>query len=166
MVEKLTILSSKVRHVGTFDMKETYRVLFEWLVEKGYEVNENKYIEIAQAAGAKEVDIFWDAKKSVSDYFQFAIDIRFHPLAMTSVEVDVDGVKQKMNKGDFTIEYKCHLVKDYKNGWKKTSLLRNFYDKYLVRDRIEQMKGKLISEYEELLEYTKSFLILTGKRFS
>lgn len=160
-------MKSKVRHVGMFDFKETYRILFELLIEKGYDVHEREYKEIMQAAGAKEVDINWDAKKSATGYFQFFITVRFHPVAMTSQEVEIDGVKQKMNKGDLTIEFSCSLVKDYKNAFVKKpfgKLLQKTYDMYIVRERTEQQEIRMIGEYEELLETVKSFLALTAKR--
>lgn len=166
MAEKNKVRGSKVRHVGTFDFKETYRVLFEWLLEKGYSVNETIYKEIVQANG-KEVDIWWDATKRVSDYVEFLITTRLHPLAMVKTEVEIGGVKQKIDQGDFTIEYTANLVKDPKTIWDTdnfTKNLRRWYDIYLVRERMEKYEVKLVEEYQEFLEYAKSFLLLTGKK--
>jgi hypothetical protein len=167
MVENNSVINGKVRHVGTFDFKETYRILFEWLVENGYDVNETMYKEIAQPNGLKEVDVFWTATKNVSNYFQFMITVRLHPLAMSKIDVEIDGVKQKIDKGDFTIEYACILVKDYRSTWEESDFsknLRRWYNKYLVRERTEQHEIKMIMEYTELLELNKSFWALTGMK--
>jgi hypothetical protein len=166
MAEKIKLVKSKVRHVGTFDFKETYRVLFEWLIQERYAVDETSYKEVVGPAG-KEVDIFWEATKVVSDYFKFSIGIRFHPLAMTSVEVEIDGVKQKMNKGDFTIETECALIHDQANKWADnnfTKSLRNMYEKFLIKERVEKYEGALIGEFNAMEEFIKSFLVLTGKK--
>jgi hypothetical protein len=167
MAEKELLYKSKARHIGLFDFKETYRVLYEWLVHEGYEVDETAYKEIIGAGGAKEVDIFWEASRELSSYFKSLITVRFHPIGMTAVEVKIDNVDQKMNKGDLTIEFSCSLIRDYKNRFESnnfSAMLRRFYDKYLVKERTEQHQSKVISEMEALVEYVKSFLALTGTK--
>lgn len=167
MPEKEAVYKTKVRHVGMFDFKETYRVFFEWFTGEGYDVYETVYKEIIGANGMKEVDIFWDVSKSVSNYFGFFISIRLHPLAMTSVEVEIDGVKQKMNKGDYTIEIGASLLKDMTDTFSGNNFvksLRKNYDKYLIAERIQQHKEKLIAETDAFAEYAKSYLALTGRK--
>ena len=86
---------------------------------------------------------------------------------MTSVEVEIDGVKQKMNKGQFEIAIKCVLIKDYEDRWTNHALvkfLRGVYDRYVIRERISQYEGKLMGEMEELIAECKAYLALTGKR--
>ncbi|MDP1728770.1 MAG: hypothetical protein Q8L27_01035 [archaeon] len=165
MVEKDTLIKTKIKHNGIFDFKETYRILFEWLIDKGYDLNEKGYKEVLQAGGAKEIEVDWDAVKKVSDYFKNQITIKFHPMGMTSVEVEVDGVKQKMNKGAMDIEIACTLLKDYEERWSNgpfVKFLRALYDKYLIRERVEQYEGKLIAEMNEFVAQAKAFLAMTG----
>jgi len=167
MVEKIFQSALKAKRVGIFNLKETYRVLYEWLLHEGYEVYEKSYIETLQTGGTKEVDINWDAIKKYSDYFEFLIAIRFNPVKMTNVEVEVDGVKQKMNQGDFAVEFKCALIKDYDDKWDSNPFsraLRRFYDNYIVRERQEAYETKLVMEMDRLLEYTKESMLLTGKK--
>lgn len=167
MVKSIPVFKEKVRHVGTFDFKETYRLLFEWLIGKGYVVDEPSYKEVIGTGGVKEVEVRWKAKKNLTDYFQSEFGIFFHPLGMSSVEVEVNGVKQKMNKGDLTIELNCSLNLDHKNKFEEdsfTKTLRNFYDLYLVRNRIEKQEAKVVSDFEEMVAQLKEILILTGIR--
>lgn len=167
MVEKDALFKSKVKHSGVFDFKETYRILFEWLIDQGYDVNEKSYKENIGAGGAKEIEIEWEAARKVSDYFRFMITAKWKILGMTSVEVEIDGVKQKMNKGQFEIEIKSILEKDYEDRWSGkpfVKFLRTMYDKYLIKERTEQYEGKLIGEMDEFVAQCKAFLNLTGKR--
>lgn len=168
MVERDILIGTKVKHTGYYDFKETYRILFEWLLDKGYDMNEKSYKEVLQAGGAKEIEVEWEAVRKVSDYFRFYIWVKFHPMGMTTVEVDVDGVKQKMNKGQMDIEVKCVLLKDYEERWSTgpfLKFLRTFYDKYLIRERVEKYEEKLILEMDEFVGQAKSFLAMTGTRF-
>lgn len=168
MVEKDSLIKTKIKHYDNlFDFKETYRILFEWLMDQGYDVNEKSYKEVLQAGGAKEIEVEWEATKKVSDYFKFWIKIKFHPMGMTSVDVEVDGVKTKMNKGKMDIEVECALMKDYEERWSTIpffKFLRTFYDKYLIRERIEQYEGRCIQEMEEFVSQAKSFLAITGRK--
>jgi hypothetical protein len=167
MVELDTLIGSKVRHVGLFDFKETYRILFEWFIDQGYDFNEKSYKEVIGAGGAKEIELEWDCVRKVSDYFRFQIKTSWKIIGMTSVEVEIDGVKQKMNKGDLAITFKTILQKDYDERWSKTpffNFLRTMYDRYLIKERISQYEMKLITEMEELVAQAKSYLALTGRR--
>lgn len=167
MPELDALIKTKIKHSGTFDFKETYRILFEWLMDEGYDVNEKNYKENIGAGGAKELEIEWVAVRKVSDYFRFMISAKWHIIGMTSVEVEIDGVKQKMNKGQFELEVKSVLIKDYEARWENKpflKFLRTLYDKYLIRERVEQYEGKLIGEMEEFVAQCKAFLALTGKR--
>lgn len=167
MSEKDNILGTKVKHAGVFDFKETYRVMYEWLADQGYDINEKNYKENIGAGGAKEIEIEWEALRKVSDYFRFIIKAKWHIIGMTSVEVDIDGVKQKMNKGQFELEIKCILEKDYESTWEKKpflKFLRTLYDKYLIKERTDQYEGKLIGEMEDFAAQCKSFLALTGRK--
>jgi len=167
MVEQDILFKSKIKHKGVFDFSETYRILYEWLIEQGYDVNEKSYKENIGAGGAKEIEIEWEATRKVSDYFKNMLKIKWHPLGMTKVEAEIDGVKQKMDKGSFEIEATAILLKDYESRWENKSFfkfLRTLYDKYLIRERVEQYEGKLIGELDQFVAQTKSFLALTGVR--
>lgn len=167
MAIKTSVLKEKVRHVGTFDFKETYRLLFEWLIGKGYVVDETIYKEVIGTGGAKEVEIRWTATKNITDYFQIEFGIYFHPIGLTSVEVEINGVKQKVNKGDLTLEFTSSLVRDWKDQFEENSFsknLRNFYDLYLVRNRIESREAELVNDFEEMIAQAKEILILTGTK--
>jgi len=167
MVELDPLFVTKIKNKGVFDFKETYNVLYEWLIDEGYDVNEKTYKEVVGAGGAKEIVIDWVAYRKVSDYFRFRIKIEWHILGMTDVEVEIDGVKQKMNKGQFELKAQGILEKDYESRWENKpfiKFLRTMYDRYLITARIENYEGKLIGEVDEFVAQTKAYLALSGKR--
>jgi hypothetical protein len=167
MAQKDELGGTKIKHSGVFDFKETYRILFEWLVDQNYDITEKSYKENIGAGGAKEIEITWEATRKVSDYFKYYIKLDWHMIGMTSVEVEIDGVKQKMNKGQFELGIKATLIKDHQDTWSKNPLfafLRTLYDKYLIQERTTKFEGKLLGEMEELAAQCKSFLALTGRR--
>jgi hypothetical protein len=167
MVQKDELAGTKIKHSGVFDFKETYRIMFEWLVDQNYDITEKSYKENIGAGGAKEIEIEWEATRKVADYFKFQLKAAWHIIGMTSVEVEIDGVKQKMNKGQFELSIKATLIKDYQDTWSKNAFfafLRTLYDKYLIQERTSKFEGKLLGEMEEMASQCKSFLALTGRK--
>lgn len=165
MVEKDTVFEGKVKQTDIFDFKEMYNFLYKWLVDEGYKVVEKNYSEKVTANG-KELDIEWEAKKKVSDYFRFVIKPKWKILGMTSVEVERNGKKVSMNKGKVEIKVGAVLEKDYEARWENNpffKFLRDVYNRYIIRARVEEYERKLFKEADEFLAQMKSFLALEGK---
>ena len=166
MAEKDKIASEKVKYDGIFDFKDVYRFLYTYATDLEYEVEERQYVEKNTARG-KEIEINWVAKRKISDYFKFHIQMRWLILGMTDVEVAKDGAKVKMNKGSFEITFSAYLEKDYENRWSETAFLkflRGVYDNYIIRGRISDYEDKITEDMVELVEQLKAFLVLEGKK--
>lgn len=165
MVEKDTIFDGKVKQTDIFDFKELYNFLYKWLIDEGYKVVEKNYAEKV-TPGGKEIDVEWEATKKISDYFRFVLKPRWKILGMNDVEVEKNGKKLKMNKGQVEIKLGGILEKDYEARWEGNAFfkfLRGVYDRYIIRARIEDYEKKLFGEADEFLVQMKSFLALEGK---
>jgi hypothetical protein len=153
MVEKDNVFKGKIKNSGLFDFKEFYRFCYTWLVDEGYFLVEKSYSEKV-GAGGKEIEIEWNATKKVSDYFR------------NNLEVEDNGKKVKMNKGQAEIGISAVLEKDWEHRWENNAFLkflRGMYDRYIIRSRIEQYEVKIFSEADEFLAQAKSFLAIEGK---
>ncbi len=165
MAEKDEVFSGKTKYTGIWDFKETYRFLYDWFVDKGYSITEKGYTEKIKPNG-KEIEIKWEAKKKISDYFRFIIKANWRVLGLTEVEVQKEGAKIKMNKGDVEIKFTAILEKDYEHRWENSPLLkflRGIYERYIIKSRIEDYEDKLVGEVDEVIAQVKSFLALEGK---
>lgn len=166
MSEKDKLFTSKVKHSGKFDFKELYNTLYSWLVDEGYDVEEQQYKENIGPGGEKEIEVEWEATKKISDYFKNMIKIKWQLMRLSSEEVEVGGIKRKMNKGMIEISVSTILVKDYDDRWTGKPILkflRTLYEKYLIPARINQYEGKLIGDGDELIAQIKAFLQLSVK---
>ena len=165
MVEKDKVFSGKVKHGGIFDFKELYRFCYTYLVDEGYILTEKTYTEKVVASG-KDVEIDWMATRKISDYFRFHLRIFWRILGMTTVEVESEGKKIKMNKsGNVEIIVTATLEKDYEGRWEGNAFykfLRGLYDRYVIIGRIDTYEGKIHSEADEFLAQVKSFLSIEG----
>ena len=166
MSEKDTIFKSKIRHRGLFDFKDAYKFAFDLLVDENYDIFERKYTEKVKG-DSKDAEIIWEAMKEVSDYFRFVIKIEWVIRGMKSIEVQRDGKKIKMDSGLMDIRFKADLIKDYESRWENHPLwkfLRGFYDRYIIRTRIEQYEEKLFGEITEYLSQFKALLAIDTKK--
>jgi len=156
----------KIKYVGIFHLKDTYKMMFEWLNDKGYAVDETSYKEVIRN-NEREVEIRWIVTKEQSDYFQYEFSVFFHGLNVVNTEVEVDGVKKKMQKGELTTEFSWTINKDYKNRFSQNEFskrVRNYYDKYLVSKRIEEQEILIVRDFEAMLGVLKDYLGVAGTR--
>jgi hypothetical protein len=159
------IPTQKVRHVGIFDFKETYRFCYMWFLNEQYDIVEKNYTEKITPRG-KEIEIEWDAVRKISDYFRFQIQTKWRVVGLNDVEVEYEGKKVKMDKGDCEIRFTAVLQKDYESRWEDTPILkwlRTLYDKYLIQARIDKYEAKLVEELNDLLAQTKAYMALSVK---
>lgn len=165
MAEKDEVFSGKVKNSGIFDFKELYRFCYVWLVDKEYQVIEKEYTEKLGATG-KEVVIKWSANRKISDYFRYVINTEWRILGMKDAEVEINGEKVTLNKGNTEIKAKAILIKDFEHRWENSGFLkflRGVYDRYIIRGRISDYEDKLLEEVDEYLAEIKAFLAHEGR---
>ncbi|MFH1248773.1 MAG: hypothetical protein V1660_01330 [archaeon] len=165
MVEVDRVYESKFKFAGVFDFKEAYNFVYKWLNDYGYNIiQEKNYVEKIVPEG-KGVEITWEAKKKVSDYFRFFLRLNWMVTGMTNVEVEKNGIKVKINKGMIEIKVMGFLEKDYEHRWEVSpfsKFMRGIYDRYIVRSRVESYEYKIIEEIDELVAQAKSYLEVEG----
>ena len=165
MVEKDIVYKGKVKHSGIFDFAELYHFCYNWMFDKDYKIIEKTYSEKVKPNG-KQVEILWEGKRKISDYFRFVLKLQWRILGMNEVEVQKDGAKIKLNKGQLEIGFTAVLEKDYEHRWEGNAFfkfLRGVYDRYIIRGRIEKYEEKLFFEVDEYIAQVKAFLALEGK---
>ena len=166
MVQKDEINSEKLEHSGIFDFLGFYRYAHSWLKDEGYGVTENKYSEKV-SSDARDISIEWTATKEISDYFKFEIKIKIEISGLTNVKAQIDKEKRDMNKGKVTISTTGNLIKDPESKWDTSPFyrfLRDFYNKYIIPARVEDMEGRVSEDVSIFKEELKAFLELSGKR--
>ncbi|MDD5193252.1 MAG: hypothetical protein PHF67_01565 [Candidatus Nanoarchaeia archaeon] len=165
MVEKDSILKEKLKQSGIFNFKELYEFAFNWFMDENYDLNEKKYSEKV-AGDTKELEIEWEGHKKISDYFKFVLKANWKITGLKKVKVKKGDKEVTMDSGVIEIRFECVLHKDYESRWENTAtlkFLRGVYDRYIIRNRIDQYEGKLIGEFTDLINQFKAFLAIEGK---
>ena len=163
MAQKESVWSGKLKHKGYWNFKDTYTMMYDWLKDWNYSVSEDLYKEVDD--GGKEIIINWTAEKKVTDYFKYEISIEWHILGMIDAEVEIEGKKKKMNKGELGLSIKATIIKDYDKRWEDKpfhKFLRGLYENYIIKTAIKQYKDTLEDEVGELVSDTKAYLRLSS----
>src|SRR5438093_76771 len=105
MAEKNLQVKEKIEHSGIFNFADLYGFTYGWLKDHNYGVSEDKYGEKI-SGNNKDIDVDWKATRKISDYFKIEHAIKFEVKGLSDVEVEIEGKKQKTNKGKVTIELK------------------------------------------------------------
>ncbi len=166
MVEKDLVIKEKVESSGLLDFKGFYSYAHSWFKDEGFGVTEEKYSE-KFSGNSKDIDIEWRAIKELSEYFKVEIFSKWEIKDLVDVEVEIDGKTKKMNKGKILLEIKGSVIRDPESKWDASPLLRfsrDFYNKYIIPNRVNDIKEKVILDIKKLKEELKAFLDLTGKR--
>ena len=159
MSEELDVVSMSVKHKGIFDMTELYQNIKTWLDYKGFGDHENsfreqKYTERIQGED-KQLEIKWKAEKIINSYFSHIIEITFFVTGLKSIEIEEEGKKIGTNVGNIVIKFKAKVVLDRQGKW--NSFFKSIYDKFIIRERIEEnqneLYGKIYSLYNEVKTY-------------
>jgi len=85
---------------------------------------------------------------------------------MNDVEVNSNGKKIKLQKGDVEVKIQGYLIKDYEHRWEDSpffKFLRGVYNRYIIRARIEAYEAKLFGECDEVAAQIKGFLAIDAK---
>ena len=161
---KISLLSNeKMIFEGIFDLKELYKHVHDWLEWRGYDLEEKEFSHKVKAGGI-DYAIQWIATREIDEYSQFEIQIKYEAFALNKVEVQKNGAKITMDKGEVDIYVSASVVLDWQGRWEEKAIylkfLKAFYEKYLYYGTIVELKGRLWNEGWELYNEIKSYLNL------
>ncbi|MFH1592619.1 MAG: hypothetical protein ABIB47_04610 [Candidatus Woesearchaeota archaeon] len=163
MVQRDTIVPNvKIKDKSIFSLEELYKLLFRWFELNQYDFNEQEYRDEDTGAGQKHLEIKWYAEKKINDYFKFVIETNFLVLGLEKVEIESGGVKRNTNKGEVELRIKAYILKDYENRWEAGFMrfLRAFYEKFVIRGRIDDLENQIYEEAYRYMDEIKAFLNL------
>ena len=153
--------NTKIKYSGNFDYKEIYKKLYVWITQQGYsKPYEKKYWEKVKPDG-KLAEFVWETTKTKDDYFKLTIEIQFTFDGLKEGEAEYKGKKIKLDNGRAEIKFNATLTRNFKATWKnENGLMFKIYEKYIIPDKIEEMKIDLYQDTNKLIEETKNYFNL------
>lgn len=151
-----------LRYKGVFDINELYRIIYDWLISKGYVVHESKYKSISLQTGGKEKTFDWQANKKVTEFVMYWMYVHFQFQDIMEVEVIKDGKKVKLQKGLVMVRIEPALEFDFTERFGKTKLegaIMTFMTKIMWKKKIDSLwEDKLRFKSYELMNVIKETL--------
>lgn len=166
MAEEKEVFKQVLKHKGFFDYSDLYSFCFSWMKDNGFGVSEKEYVEKI-ASNGKEIQIEWEGGKDVTDYIGYKIGVKWHILGLQDAEVEVDGKKQKMNKGELKMTFTATIIYDREHKWEDSPIwktLRGIYDKYIIKTTVDEYKTSLKDKAKSFVNDVKAYLALEGQQ--
>lgn len=159
-----------VKYRGIFDFPGLLRLIYKWGVDQGYEVHERKYKhKVPDVRGAEqEVTIYGWRKLDAYVKFWFNVDIKAEYLK--DVDVIIENRKKRLTQGKVRILFGGHVELDYNDlfgGSKFMRSLRDFYHKFIIRTKIQNiLEDTLYYRLYKLNMKVKEHLDMEGKHYA
>ena len=154
MAEREPVASGvTIRWSGLFDMEDIYKKSKGYFDTKVMDFKEEKYIERIKPNG-KQLEIKWTASRKIGGYYKKVIEVGILVLGMNKVEVEKDGRKLALEKGDIEFQFDAYLVKNINDKFGEGSFYKKAYD-MLNKSRSENYKIELYDAVYGLVENVK-----------
>ncbi|HLD02634.1 MAG TPA: hypothetical protein VJC07_02975 [Candidatus Nanoarchaeia archaeon] len=154
----------QVKQKSVFDLDDLYLTLHNWFLFYGYNRNEVEY-KVMETESYLRVEMRWENERKAGDdpYVKLHINMGLVITGLDKTEVVKDGVKIKMDKGTVEFRLTAFMEKDPEGKWSSSPFMRKIrelYDKYIIRDRLESYKKLLATDERALINEIRSFLHL------
>lgn len=162
MAEKRTVREIKTAYSGLFKVHDLYKLIDDWILERGYDKNEKMHSEAVTETG-KDIRLEIDAIKKISDYSKFVIEIEVNMSGVKEVIVKRKEKSEKLNQGDVNVTMTGYFITDYENRWQQRPmqvLFRTIVDKFLFKTSLSEEKLALVDEIKHLQGQIDGYLNL------
>lgn len=164
MVERRPVIEQEqIVYEGLFKIKDIYKIIYEWLGDKGYMPVEKRVTESVTKSG-KHFEIEFEPYKKYTDYAKSIIRLHLNAQNVTDAEVTIDGNKKTMQKGKVSIMLDSWLETDYEGRWETKPVfyvLRTIFEKYVYTPFLSGFVTSVRNDTLHLKEQLKAYLNLT-----
>jgi len=163
MAERFTVVDQeKIHYKGLFDITQLTRMIELWCKTKAYDkriIRDEEHVY----KDHKYIHLWWEPYKKITDYIKFEIRIWVYITDVSQVEKEIDGIKTKLNKGDFDIVLDGFLITDYEHRWEQKPIyffFRTIFDKFIYKMQMAKYEALIKQHVMELKAEISSFLNL------
>lgn len=138
-----------VKPTTIMDPKNFYKLLYNWLVEKGYSLKDGNFDEVSyyqqERPGWKEIEYIWKAKKDHDELNRITFYIFVRIDGINQIETMFQGNKIKTTKATIEIEVKSKYIFDpdkkfAKSRFLSNKLIYNLFINYIYKHKLEEYK--------------------------
>jgi len=147
----------QITHNAYIDYVDLVSTLTGWFDDRKYDFFEQKRKEKDNGVGF-EIESVWVATRDIDHYVQFEILMKIFVRDLRKVVLE-DGKETYWART--VVRINSNMKKNYretfKGGWWNETL-RQFYERYIVRERMDAFEGKIVEDSMELVNHVKAHL--------
>ena len=154
------VVTSYIKQKAEFSINDLINRATSWYYKYRYYFTEKEHTEKVKPEGL-EMEIQWDGKRKIDEYFMFNIRVHLFVWRYKPVKLDEEGKIIKQGQGEIEIIVYGDLIKDWRNTYPKKGFgdfLRVANERFFLKDRIEKLEGKLRTECQDLMNLIKKNL--------
>jgi len=163
--KKIVIPSQVISYSGIFSVSDIYSHIDSFTRQNGYDKLELLNSEQVFSSG-KDIVLLIEPYKKITDYAKCVLWVKMIFTDVKEVEIERDGKKKKMNKGNVTIIMQGFLITDYEGKWEQQPwfiFIRTIFDKFVFKIYTNKFEEILRHDYQTLNTHLKGYLNLQKK---
>ncbi len=142
-----------MKYHGVFDLNRLYSEMKGWIEDNNYDFEEKEHADKVKDKG-HQIKYVLLGEKKVTDYIKYNVNIEIQA-------VEVNSLSENLVSGKLNFIINTDLELDYKGKWgisRISEFFFNIYNKYLVKNEIENHEEKLYDESLNLQDLAKDVL--------
>ena len=157
---KLVIDHDKLDYSGPFNANNLFRMIANFLFERGFDLRQDKDFEIHTTKG-KSLEWQISPWKRITDYIRYIVKVRILVHDLVKTDVMDNGKKIKVDSGRVIIIIDGFVEYDYESKWDDYpvfTFLRTVYDRFVFKIYTERFEQVLVHDINHLHEHIERFL--------
>ncbi len=156
----------RIDYSGVYDLNALLQTIKGFFLEKKYVIIDEEHTESVKPDG-RGIKIVMKPFRDIDEYVKFQIAVEL--LIWRSLDVvmeEASGKKIRKQKGDIEFRFKATMIKNYKKTFaenKLSELMRQTYEKYIIKKRLLDYEDKLYNEAQDLVSRIKRTLNLHSR---
>lgn len=151
------VMFHRIEQSGVYDLNYLYKQMKEWFAENNYIYMEKENTTNVRDKGV-EVKMTLRGERKVTDYFMFAIQVKFLIIEMKKVKAK----NKTLDQGKLLAFVEAKLHFDYRHLWDKnkfSKMLRFVYNNFIIKKKIDNVYSQALKfEAEDLTNVMKDAL--------
>ncbi len=149
---KIVVDHEKIEYSGPFDANDLFRMIDNFVFEKGFDKRQDKDFE-QNTQNGKFIEWQVSPWKKITDYIQYIIKVRVLGYDIQKINADAGSKKRKIDTGRLVIVIDGFMVYDYDSYWDNKPILfffRTIFDYFVFKVYTERFEQRLVHDINHL----------------
>ena len=159
---KIVVDHEKIDYSGPFDASDLFRLIENFVNERGFDKKQDKDFE-QNTANGKFIEWQMSPWKKITDYIKYIIKVRVLGYDILKSDTISNGKKTKVDSGKIIIVIDGFVEYDYDSKWDDKPVLfflRTIYDYFIFKAYTERFEQRLVHDINHLHDHIEKFFNL------